>query len=99
MCIAKYHILKNKNDNSAKLSLYREYDGLTHNMPPTVACYHNKLSLSRLIVVRRRKGEVSIMAKTKTSKTGKPQKKIVPVKPYKKADGTPVKGHRRSTPN
>ena len=31
------------------------------------------------------------MAKTKTSKTGKQQKKIVPVKPYKKSDGTKVK--------
>lgn len=39
------------------------------------------------------------MAKTKSSRTGKQDKKIVPVKPYKKADGTTVKGHRRSTPN
>lgn len=39
------------------------------------------------------------MAKTKSSKTGKQDKKIVPVKLYKKADGTTVKGHRRSTPN
>ena len=39
------------------------------------------------------------MAKTKSSKSGKQQKKIVPVKPYKKSDGTIVKGHRRSTPN
>ena len=39
------------------------------------------------------------MAKTKTSKRGVQQKKIVVVKPYKKADGTKVKGHRRSTPN
>ncbi len=39
------------------------------------------------------------MAKTKSSKTGKQDKKIVPVNPYKKADGTTVKGHRRSTPN
>lgn len=39
------------------------------------------------------------MAKTKTSNNGKQQKKIVPVKSYKKADGTTVKGHRRSTPN
>ncbi len=39
------------------------------------------------------------MAKTKTSTRGTQQKKIVPVKPYKKADGTTVKGHRRSTPN
>lgn len=43
--------------------------------------------------------EVFAMAKTKTSKSGKQQKKIVPVKPYKKADGTKVSGHRRSTPN
>jgi hypothetical protein len=40
-----------------------------------------------------------IMAKTKSSKSGVQNKKIVPVKPYKKADGTTVKGHRRSTPN
>jgi hypothetical protein len=39
------------------------------------------------------------MAKTKSSKSGKQEKKIVPVKPYKKADGTKVSGHRRSTPN
>ena len=41
----------------------------------------------------------SIMAKTKSSKTGKQDKKTVPVKPYKRSDGTTVKGHRRSTPN
>lgn len=39
------------------------------------------------------------MAKTKTSKRGVQSKKIVPVKGYKKKDGTQVKGHRRSTPN
>jgi hypothetical protein len=39
------------------------------------------------------------MAKTKTSVRGKQQKKIVPVKEYKKSDGTKVTGHRRSTPN
>lgn len=39
------------------------------------------------------------MAKTKTSTKGKPEKKIVPVKPYKRSDGTKVAGHRRSTPN
>lgn len=39
------------------------------------------------------------MAKTKSSTRGVQDKKIVPVKPYKKADGTKVKGHRRSTPN
>ena len=39
------------------------------------------------------------MAKTKSSKSGKQQKKIVTVKPYKKADGTRVARHRRSTPN
>jgi len=39
------------------------------------------------------------MAKTKTSQSGKPQKKIVPVQGYKKSDGTIVKPHRRSTPN
>ena len=39
------------------------------------------------------------MAKTKSSVSWKQQKKIVPVKPYKKSDGTTVKGHRRSTPN
>jgi ribosomal protein L21 len=33
------------------------------------------------------------MAKTEDGK------KIVPVKPYKKKDGTKVPGHRRSTPN
>ena len=43
--------------------------------------------------------EVNYMAKTKSSQSGKQQKKIVPVKPYKKSDGTSVKGHRRSTPN
>ncbi len=39
------------------------------------------------------------MAKTKSSQSGVQNKKIVPVKPYKKSDGTKVKGHRRSTPN
>ena len=39
------------------------------------------------------------MAKTKTSTRGKQQKKIVPVKLYRKKDGTRVPGHRRSTPN
>ena len=39
------------------------------------------------------------MAKTKTSIKGKQEKKIVPVKPYTKKDGTKVQGHRRSTPN
>ncbi len=39
------------------------------------------------------------MAKTKTSQSGVQQKKIVPVDGYKKADGTVVKPHRRSTPN
>lgn len=34
------------------------------------------------------------MAKTKYG-----HKKIVPVKPYSKKDGTKVSGHRRSTPN
>jgi len=40
-----------------------------------------------------------IMAKTKSSQSGKQQKKIVTVQGYKKADGTKVKPHRRSTPN
>ncbi|MDF2865346.1 MAG: hypothetical protein K0R72_155 [Clostridia bacterium] len=39
------------------------------------------------------------MAKTKTSTRGVQEKKIVVVKPYKKADGTKVPEHRRSTPN
>jgi hypothetical protein len=39
------------------------------------------------------------MAKTKSSCNGKQEKKIVPVKGYKKKDGTIVKSHRRSTPN
>ncbi len=39
------------------------------------------------------------MAKTKNSTHGKQQKKIVTVRGYKKADGTKVKPHRRSTPN
>lgn len=39
------------------------------------------------------------MAKTRTSTYGKQHQKIVPVRGYKKADGTRVKGHRRSTPN
>jgi len=39
------------------------------------------------------------MAKTKNSVRGVQEKKIVVVKPYKKADGTKVKEHRRSTPN
>ena len=38
------------------------------------------------------------MAKTASSVRGKQHKKIVPVKSYKKADGTKVPGHRRSTP-
>lgn len=43
--------------------------------------------------------EVKVMAKTKSSIKGKQEKKIVPVKPYTKKDGTKVPGHRRSTPN
>ena len=42
--------------------------------------------------------EVKTMAKTTASRNGN-NKKIVPVKPYKKKDGTKVSGHRRSTPN
>ena len=38
------------------------------------------------------------MAKTKSSKRGVQNKKIVVVKGYKKKDGTVVKVHRRSTP-
>lgn len=43
--------------------------------------------------------ESTVMAKTKTSVHGTQQKKIVTVNGYKKADGTKVKPHRRSTPN
>lgn len=39
------------------------------------------------------------MAKTKSSVRGKQEKKIVPVKPYIKKDGTKVGAYRRSTPN
>jgi hypothetical protein len=39
------------------------------------------------------------MAKTKSSASGKQNKKIVVVKGYKKSNGTTVKPHRRSTPN
>ncbi len=39
------------------------------------------------------------MAKTKSSKSGKQEKKIVPVKGYTKKIGTRVSQHRRSTPN
>ncbi len=39
------------------------------------------------------------MAKTKSSIRGKQNKKIVPVRGYKKADGTKVGAYRRSTPN
>ena len=39
------------------------------------------------------------MAKTKSSTRGKQDKKIVPVKEYKRKDGVKVKSHRRSTPN
>ncbi len=38
------------------------------------------------------------MAKTNSSVRGTQQKKIVPVKPYKKQNGTKVSAHRRSTP-
>lgn len=68
-------------------------------MPPTKAYYHNNLSMSSWDFYAPSGRNGLIMAKTKTSQSGKPHKKIVPVKPYKKADGTPVKGHRRSTPN
>ena len=36
--------------------------------------------------------------KTNNSVRGVQHKKIVPVKPYTKSDGTKVSGHRRSTP-
>lgn len=39
------------------------------------------------------------MAKTKTSTYGKQKQKIVPVREYRKKDGSRVKRHRRSTPN
>lgn len=39
------------------------------------------------------------MAKTKSSHTGKQEKKIVPVRAYVRSDGEKVRGHRRSTPN
>ena len=39
------------------------------------------------------------MAKTKSSVRGKQNKKIVPVRPYKRKDGTKVGAYRRSTPN
>ena len=39
------------------------------------------------------------MAKTKSSIRGIQNKKIVPVHGYKRADGTKVRAHRRSTPN
>ena len=39
------------------------------------------------------------MAKTSSSVRGKQNKKIVPVKGYKRKDGTRVPAHRRSTPN
>ena len=42
--------------------------------------------------------ELTLMAKTKTSKYGKQQQKIVPVRSYVR-DGKRVRGHRRSTPN
>ena len=35
------------------------------------------------------------MAKTKNSVRGKQNKKIVPVKSYKRCDGTTVRAHRR----
>lgn len=39
------------------------------------------------------------MARTKSSVRGKQEKKIVPVKGYKRKDGVKVGGYRRSTPN
>ncbi len=36
--------------------------------------------------------------KTNNSVRGVQDKKIVPVKPYTRSDGTKVPGHRRSTP-
>ena len=45
------------------------------------------------------KSSDTFMAKTRSSIRGNQKKKIVPVKPYKKSDGTKVSGHRRSTPN
>lgn len=39
------------------------------------------------------------MAKIKSSIRGKQNKKIVPVRGYKRVDGTKVAPHRRSTPN
>ena len=50
-------------------------------------------------VVHRQERKDRNMAKTKSSQSGKQQKKIVPVKGYTKSDGTKVSGHRRSTPN
>lgn len=39
------------------------------------------------------------MVKTKSSNSGKQEKKIVPVNGYTKKDETKVKGHRRLTSN
>lgn len=44
-------------------------------------------------------GDVTNLAKTKSSVRGQQQKKIVVVKSYTKKDGTKVPEHRRSTPN
>ena len=50
------------------------------------------------LLSKKMKGD-NIMAKTKTSIRGKQNKKIVHVRGYKRADGTKVGAHRRSTPN
>lgn len=52
-----------------------------------------------LLIVAPSRKENRMMAKTKNSVHGKPEKKIVTVNGYKKSDGTKVKSHRRSTPN
>lgn len=54
--------------------------------------------LTNMLSLEIKKGGV-YMAKTKSSSRGIQHKKIVPVKGYKKNDGTQVKSHRRSTPN
>ena len=53
--------------------------------------------IAKMLLLNYKERRIRLM-KTSNSVRGVQHKKIVPVKPYTKSDGTKVSGHRRSTP-
>lgn len=99
MHLEKYRNYKKENGSSSTATIFhREYGGVTRNIPSA----KDMLPLNSLFVKDNSASperKLLDMAKTKSSKSGVQQKKIVPVKSYTKKDGTKVDQHRRSTPN